>query len=176
MPRRPTPAPVAWCSSTSIGAERAHGDGRRGVERNQSLTADVAGGAAWPGSYSITLYRSTPDPARIAAYASLATPALIAAGGRCPARGVAARAYEAGVRERCVIVEWDSVEQVVAFYESPAYQAALGELHGIERDVRIVEGGAGPGARVADFSWMRGSSPRMTNFLRPSMYNRHCRA
>jgi uncharacterized protein (DUF1330 family) len=92
-----------------------------------------------PKVYSITLNRSAPDPAHIAAYAARATPALVAAGGRVLARGVASRAYEAGVRERCVIIEWDSVEQVVAFYESPAYQAALAELHGTERDVRIVE-------------------------------------
>jgi uncharacterized protein (DUF1330 family) len=93
-----------------------------------------------PKVYSITLYRSAPDPAQIAAYAARATPALIAAGGRVLARGVASRAYEAGVRERSVVIEWDTVEQVVAFYESPADQAALAELQGIERDVRIVEG------------------------------------
>jgi len=55
-------------------------------------------------------------PERIAAYAALATPALTAAGGRILARDVAPRAYEAGVRGRSVIIEWDSVEQVVAFY------------------------------------------------------------
>jgi len=43
--------------------------------------------------------------------------------------------------ERTVLVEFDSVEQAVAAYESDAYKAALNILgDAVERDFRIVEG------------------------------------
>jgi uncharacterized protein (DUF1330 family) len=93
-----------------------------------------------PKVYSITLYRAEPDPARHAAYVPLASAALAAAGGRFISRGRAVRTYEAGLMERSVVIEWDSVEQFVAFYEGEAYQAALAELGDVERDVRVVEG------------------------------------
>ena len=55
-------------------------------------------------------------------------------GGRFLARGQPARVFEAGVHERTVIIEFDSVEQAVAAYESPGYQAALRALgDGAER-------------------------------------------
>ncbi len=77
----------------------------------------------------------------MAAYAKLAGPAISAAGGRFLARGNAAKAYEAGVTERLVIIEFDSVEKAVAAHDSPGYQAAL-KVFGkaAERDMRIVEG------------------------------------
>jgi uncharacterized protein (DUF1330 family) len=91
--------------------------------------------------YWITIYRSVTDPARLAAYAALATPALEAAGGRVLARGVAARTFEGGTDQRTVVVEFPSVEQAVAAYESPRYQAARAKLLGaVDREVRIVSG------------------------------------
>jgi uncharacterized protein (DUF1330 family) len=40
-----------------------------------------------------------------------------------------------------VLVEFDSVEQASAAYESDAYRAALGALgNAAERDIRVVEG------------------------------------
>jgi uncharacterized protein (DUF1330 family) len=49
--------------------------------------------------------------------------------------------FESGVMERTVVIEFDTVEQAVAAYESQDYQAALRALgDGAERDLRIVEG------------------------------------
>ena len=74
--------------------------------------------------YFITCYRQVKDPAKLAAYAKLAVPAIEAAGGRFLARGVAAKAYEAGQLERTVVIEFESVAQVTAMYDSPAYQTS----------------------------------------------------
>ena len=91
--------------------------------------------------YWITFYRSVSNPAALAEYARLAGPSIQAGGGRFLARGVAARTFEAGLSQRSVVIEFDSVEQAIAAYESPAYQAALKVLEGAaERAVRILEG------------------------------------
>ena len=51
------------------------------------------------------------------------------------------QAYEAGLRQRTVIVEFDSYDIALAAHESEAYQKALQALgSGAERDYRIVEG------------------------------------
>jgi uncharacterized protein (DUF1330 family) len=92
-------------------------------------------------AYWISAYREIIDPNKLAAYAKLAGPAIEAGGGRFLARSVAARAYEAGVTERTVLIEFDSVEKAVATHDSPAYQAALAALEGgVVRDMRIVPG------------------------------------
>ena len=94
-------------------------------------------------AYWISCYRSISDPDALAAYAKLAGPALTAAGGRFLARGMPAKVYEAGVDQRTVIVEFDSVEQAVAAYGSEAYRAALAALgNAAERDIRFIEGAA----------------------------------
>ena len=66
---------------------------------------------------------------------------VAAAGGRFLARGNAAKAYESGVAQRVVVIEFDSVEQAVAAHDSTGYQAAL-KVFGkaADRDLRIVEG------------------------------------
>src|SRR5882757_6731409 len=90
--------------------------------------------------YWVTSYRSISNPAALAAYAKLAGPAIAPFGGRYLARGAAAAAYEAGLKERIVISEFPSLEQAVAAYASPAYTQALEALgNGAERDIRIVE-------------------------------------
>jgi uncharacterized protein (DUF1330 family) len=89
----------------------------------------------------MTFYRSITDPSALAAYVELAVPAIVAGGGRIVARGPAAHAYEEGLRERTVLIEFDSLEQARKTYESPAYQKALAKLAGVaERDVRLLEG------------------------------------
>jgi len=94
-----------------------------------------------PKAYWITCYRSVSNPAAVAEYAKLAKPALEAAGGRFVTRGLPAKTYEAGVNERTVVIEFDSVAQAIAAYESAAYKAALRALdRAAERDLRIVEG------------------------------------
>jgi uncharacterized protein (DUF1330 family) len=92
-------------------------------------------------AYWIACYRSIKNPNALAEYAKLAGPAIQAAGGRFLARGTAAKAYEAGLAQRTVIIEFDSVEKAVAAHDSPGYQAALKALAGgADRDMRIVEG------------------------------------
>jgi uncharacterized protein (DUF1330 family) len=91
--------------------------------------------------YWITFYRSISDPAALAAYAKLAGPAIIANGGRFLARGGTVKAYEQGIAQRTIAIEFDSVEKAVAAHDSLAYQEALAALgNACERDLRIVEG------------------------------------
>ena len=53
-------------------------------------------------AYWVSAYRTITNPDAVAAYAKLAGPAILAAGGKFLARGNAAVAYEAGVKERIV--------------------------------------------------------------------------
>ncbi len=92
-------------------------------------------------AYWIAAYHEVRDAEQLAAYAELAGPAIAEAGGRFLARGVAAEAYEAGLAERTVIIEFASVEAAVACHDSEAYRAALEVLgDAVTRDLRIVEG------------------------------------
>jgi uncharacterized protein (DUF1330 family) len=94
-----------------------------------------------PKGYWVTIYRKITDPQKLAAYAELAPKATAPFGGKYLARGAAAAAYEAGLKDRIVISEFPSVAQARAAYESEGYQKALAALgNGAERDVRIVEG------------------------------------
>jgi uncharacterized protein (DUF1330 family) len=81
------------------------------------------------------------NPAALTAYGTAAGPAITAGGARLLVRGTPAKAYEAGLNQRCVLIEFDSLEKAIATYESPEYQAAKKLLEGsVERDVRMVEG------------------------------------
>jgi uncharacterized protein (DUF1330 family) len=94
-----------------------------------------------PKGYWITLYHAVSDPARLAKYAALAGPAIEAGGGRILARGVAAETFEGRDNQRTVVIEFDSVQQAVAAYQSTSYQTAANILKGaVDREVRIVEG------------------------------------
>ena len=94
-----------------------------------------------PKAYAIVCYHSIRDPDKLAAYAKLAGPAAQGAGGRFLARGMPAKTYERGLKERTVVVEFESLAKAVAAYESPAYKEALRALgDGAERDFRIIEG------------------------------------
>ena len=94
-----------------------------------------------PKAYWISAYRAISDPVALAEYGKLAGPALQAAGGRFLARATPSIVYEAGVNQRIVLIEFDSVEQAVAAHDSPGYQEALRVLgKAAERDVRIIEG------------------------------------
>ena len=91
-------------------------------------------------AYWICFYRSISNPEALAAYAKLAGPAIQAGGGRFLARGGVAKTYEAGLNQRTVMIEFDSVAQAIAAHDSPGYQAALKALdNGADRDMRIVE-------------------------------------
>ena len=91
--------------------------------------------------YWITFYRRVSNPAALAEYGKVAVPVIQAAGGRIIARGDAVKAFEAGIKDRSVVIEFDSPAKAIAAYESPAYQSAKKLLEGaVERDIRIVEG------------------------------------
>jgi len=92
-------------------------------------------------AYWVAMYHSVSDPDALAAYARLSGPAVTAAGGRILVRGMPALVYEAGMQQRTVVIEFDSVEQARAAHDSAAYQEALAALgNGAVRDIRIVEG------------------------------------
>ena len=94
-------------------------------------------------AYWIAFYRSIKNPDALAAYAKLAGPAILAAGGRFVVRSMPAKTYEAGLNQRTVMLEFDSVAQALAAHDSPGYQEALRVLgDAAERDIRIVEGAA----------------------------------
>ncbi len=94
-----------------------------------------------PKGYWISAYRSISNPEAVAAYAKLAGPAIAAGGGRFLARGDAAQVYEAGIKMRIVVIEFDSLAAAAACHDGPAYQEALRVFgNAAERDFRLVEG------------------------------------
>jgi uncharacterized protein (DUF1330 family) len=95
-----------------------------------------------PKAYWVVSYRSVKNPEAWQAYAKLAGPAIAAAGGRFMIRNKPAKTYEAGINERVVLVEFDSLDQALAAHDTPAYEEALKALgHGnVERDMRVLEG------------------------------------
>jgi len=100
--------------------------------------------------YWVSVYQSIPKPDALAAYAKLAAPAILAAGGKFVVRGTAKKTYEAGKLERTVVVEFESVARAIEVHDGPAYQEALRALgDGAVRDFRIAEGMAdSPGAAL----------------------------
>ncbi len=91
-------------------------------------------------AFWIAMYHSVKDPEALAAYAKISGPALQAAGGRILVRGMPSKTYDAGVNQRTVVLEFDSVASAIAAHDSPAYQAALKVLgDAVVRDIRIVE-------------------------------------
>ncbi|MDE0705923.1 MAG: DUF1330 domain-containing protein [Rhodospirillaceae bacterium] len=94
-----------------------------------------------PKGYWVSCYREVKDPEALAAYAELAGPAVAQHGGRMLARGGQVTAYEAGLANRTVVIEFDSYDQALAARESDEYAAALERLEGaVVRDFRVVEG------------------------------------
>jgi uncharacterized protein (DUF1330 family) len=92
-------------------------------------------------AYWCTVYRKITDPERLAEYARMATPAIRDGGGRFLIRGTAAFAHGVGLKERTVVIEFESLEKAMSAFNSKAYQAAIGVLgDAVERDFRIVEG------------------------------------
>ena len=91
--------------------------------------------------YWISCYRNIKKPDQLAAYAKLAGPAIQVGGGKFIVRGLADKAYEHGVRERTVVVEFPSLAAAQATRDGPGYQEAL-RVFGdcAERDFRICEG------------------------------------
>ena len=91
--------------------------------------------------YWVSCYRSIKNQDKLAEYAKLAGPAIQAAGGRFVIRGMTDKAYEQGVKQRTVVVEFESLAAAHTAHDGPAYQQALKVLgDAVERDFRIIEG------------------------------------
>jgi uncharacterized protein (DUF1330 family) len=92
-------------------------------------------------AYWVVTYRAIKNQDAFAAYAKLAGPAVQASGGRFIVRGNPAKTYEAGMNQRVVVIEFDSLQKALAAHDTKEYGAALEALgNGAERDIRIVEG------------------------------------
>ena len=92
--------------------------------------------------YWVVAYKSISDESAVKAYGPLALSALEPFGAKFLTKSASqVQAYEAGLQQRAVVVEFDSYEIALAAHESEAYQKALQALgSGAERDFRIVEG------------------------------------
>ena len=93
-------------------------------------------------AYWVTTYRSISNPDALAAYSKLAGPAVLAAGGKFLARGMPVEAWESGMKQRTVVVEFPDLKTALAAHETAGYQEALRALGtgNAERDMRVVEG------------------------------------
>ena len=93
-----------------------------------------------PKAYIVSCYLDSPDEDRLAEYAGPAKAAFDALGGRFIVRATPSHIFEAGRRQRTIVIEFDSLAQAKAAYESDEYQQARAILGNVRRDVRIVEG------------------------------------
>ena len=94
-------------------------------------------------AYWIAAYRSISKPEEMSPFVEVATKAIEAAGGRFLVRGGGrVVAFEDGVPERTVLVEFDDFESAIAAFHSDEYQFALKMLGdgSVVRDTRMVEG------------------------------------
>ena len=89
----------------------------------------------------LSAHRSAADPKKRDAYIKLALPAIQKGGGKIIASTDDVIIKENGVKERTVLIEFDSFDQAIKAYESEDYQEALKALDGgADRDFRIFEG------------------------------------
>ncbi|HUO33906.1 MAG TPA: DUF1330 domain-containing protein [Candidatus Acidoferrum sp.] len=91
--------------------------------------------------YWVVCYESVSNPDALVEYRKLAGAAVSVSGGHAIISNSPARVHEAGVDQRVVIIEFDSLEKAIAAYESDEYKKALVALgNAAKRDFRIVEG------------------------------------
>jgi uncharacterized protein (DUF1330 family) len=92
--------------------------------------------------YWVVAYHSVSDDEALRAYGVLATAALAAHGGKPIVRTAdAVEPREAGLKQRTVVIEFESFASALETYESEEYKEALKALGGTAvRDFRIVEG------------------------------------
>lgn len=89
--------------------------------------------------YQVVIYTEIRDEDALAAYAKLAGPAIMKAGGRFIARGLPIKTLEQGKTTRTVVIEWDNLETAIAGFESDDYAAALRVLgDAAVRDIRYI--------------------------------------
>jgi uncharacterized protein (DUF1330 family) len=94
--------------------------------------------------YWVVAYHAIKNQDAFQAYAKLAQPAILAAGGKYLVRGNPSQVHESGINQRVVIIEFPSLQAAIAAHDGAPYQAALKPLAGgaVTRDMRIVEGTA----------------------------------
>jgi uncharacterized protein (DUF1330 family) len=81
------------------------------------------------------------DPEAYAKYATAATEAIRAHGGKPLARGGRFEALEGSARQRNVVIEFESYDKACAYYHSAEYQAAKAMREGAaEMEMVVVEG------------------------------------
>ena len=91
--------------------------------------------------YFVVAHRSKANVESRDEYLKIASPAILAVGGKVLASSDKVFAYENGLVERVVLVEFVSFEVAIKFYNSQEYQEALHALkNGADRDFRIIEG------------------------------------
>ncbi|HJT90060.1 MAG TPA: DUF1330 domain-containing protein [Bryobacteraceae bacterium] len=92
--------------------------------------------------YWVVSYHSVSDESALKRYAELAGPAIQAGGGKALIRtSEAVEPRESGLKQRVVVLEFESFASALATYNSAGYQAALKALgSAVKRDFRIVEG------------------------------------
>jgi uncharacterized protein (DUF1330 family) len=91
--------------------------------------------------YWIATYRSLKNPENIKKYAEKATPAIKKYNGKILARGGKVETIEGTPSPRTVLIEFASMQEALACYQSQEYQDAMkigkGEFN---RHIQIVEG------------------------------------
>ena len=91
--------------------------------------------------YFVVAHRSKANVESRDEYLKIASPAILAVGGKVLASNDKVFAYENGLVERVVLVEFVSFEVAIKFYNSQEYQEVLHALkNGVHRDFRIIEG------------------------------------
>ena len=95
-----------------------------------------------PKAYWVVTYRWIKNPDAWTAYAKIAVAAIEAAGGRLLALGMPKKIWEAGMEQRVVLIEFDSLDAAIKCHDTPEYKEALRLLGtgNVERDMRVVEG------------------------------------
>jgi uncharacterized protein (DUF1330 family) len=79
--------------------------------------------------YWVVAYRSISDGSAVKAYGALAVPALQSFGARFLTGSASQmQVYEAGLKQRTILVEFDSYDIARSAHESAAYQKALQAL------------------------------------------------
>src|SRR5438045_8232735 len=76
-------------------------------------------------AYWVVTYRAIKNQDAFAAYAKLAGPAVQASGGRFIVRGNPAKTYEAGMNQRVVVIEFDSLQKALAAHDNTAQPSKL---------------------------------------------------
>ena len=77
-----------------------------------------------PKVLQVVIYTSVSDEAKLADYAVLAGPAMMAKGARFLARGLPIAVREAGQKTRTVVIEFPSYQAALDCYNDPEYQKA----------------------------------------------------